>query len=131
MSWCQIKRACGHTEGLKIDGPSRHHEYLINRLEAGLCEACRKEAGAERRAYLASDEAANRARELSEETGYVKLEGTVKQVAWAAEIRNNLLVTMRPEDRETLGTLTSASWWIEHRNGFSLSMIAKNMRAGK
>jgi hypothetical protein len=113
MAKYTITYKCGHTVEKQLFGKEVDRQRWIKWAESGDCPDCaRAEANA----------------------GLIPLVGSEKQVNWAADIRPALIQTVnewavkaRPKfaaDLETkltqaldhLPTITSAAWWIEHRN---------------
>jgi hypothetical protein len=83
-------------------GPHAGREYRLSAMERQDCPDCRK---------TAADAAAQAA-------GIPALEGSPKQIAWAAEIRERAL-RLLPEDKaEALRPEKSARWWIDNGSRF-------------
>jgi len=73
--WYTVNYACGHTKDIQLTGPTRERERKIRWLETCDCEECQEKA---RKAAIEKE---------TGERGLPELEGTEKQVAWAASIR--------------------------------------------
>ncbi|WP_347246159.1 hypothetical protein [Thermogutta sp.] len=113
----EVKRACGHVEKVELFGPHKDREWRLKKEAEKKCLQCRANTAV---------------------PGLPMLEGTPKQVAWANDIRSNILRQVEslrseidrlfPDHPETekvtraiegfvaeLVTKTSASWWIDNR----------------
>lgn len=116
MAWWEIEHTCGHVERVQLYGPHANRERKAARMEAEPCLDCRVEAA-------------------NGDPRFAPLEGTDKQVAWAADIRGYALHQFEIDARyaplaadekrlEELRRLieqaasrrTDASWWIDHRS---------------
>lgn len=121
----EVKMSCGHTETIQLFGKCADRERKIEWLERyGLCEECKKEQVAKEI-------------KKAEEAGLPELEGSEKQIAWAAKIRNGFM----PKAKEALErnskvpfakdwydwfvSQTKASYWIDIRDD-TIREIVKN-----
>lgn len=121
----EVKMSCGHTETIQLFGKCADRERKIEWLErCGLCEECKKEQVAKEI-------------KKAEEAGLPELEGSEKQIAWAAKIRNGFM----PKAKEALERnskapfakewydwfvgQTRASYWIDIRDD-TIREIVKN-----
>ena len=121
----EVKMSCGHTETIQLFGKCADRERKIEWLERyGLCEECKKEQAAKEI-------------KKAEEAGLPELEGSEKQIAWAAKIRNGFM----PKAKEALErnskapfakewydwffSQTKASYWIDIRDD-TIREIVKN-----
>lgn len=112
----EVKMSCGHTETIQLFGKCADRERKIEWLERyGFCEECKKEQAAKEI-------------KKAEEAGLPELEGSEKQIAWAAKIRNGFM----PKAKEALErnskspfakewydwfvSQTKASYWIDIRD---------------
>lgn len=75
MAWTTITYTCGHEDEIQLYGPGRERERKQAAMEAHECPECR----------------ARHATERDEAEGYAALTGSPKQVAWASDIRRNLV----------------------------------------
>lgn len=96
----EVKMSCGHTETIQLFGKCADRERKIEWLERyGLCEECKKEQAAKEI-------------KKAEEAGLPELEGSEKQIAWAAKIRNGFM----PKAKEALERNSKAPFakeWYE------------------
>lgn len=121
----EVKMSCGHTETIQLFGKCADRERKIEWLERYvLCEECKKEQAAKEI-------------KKAEEAGLPELEGSEKQIAWAAKIRNGFM----PKAKEALErnskapfakewhdwffSQTKASYWIDIRDD-TIREIVKN-----
>jgi len=134
-----ITHTCGHTVTHDI-GINR--AKLIRHLAGRPCRD-RRDAEIDARNSQSLHEAKEletrieAVRETSEKVGLPPLVGSLKQIAWAEEIRANTFRHARktmPEDMPTdakqdavqqLSKMVSAKWWIENRG--SASLYVKNV----
>lgn len=134
MALYGIDYKCGHDAEVQIYGTNAHGERdrKVAWYESQDCPACR----------------ARKAR--GGEDGMAALEGSDKQVAWAGDIRDKVMASMRQArsdwaakgagDKELdradsiIGWLcgqTSASWWIDHDTAGLASRACQVALAGK
>ena len=117
MSKYEITHSCGCTETVEVFGTNVHGERdrKLAKLSSQPCAACRAKAA-------------------NSIEGMAALEGSDKQVAWAADIRKDMLdmidreVAKMPAEQQAqaqeiggkakanLASLASAKWFIEHRS---------------
>ena len=116
---------CGHSERATLYGG--HYDDQIARLRQRLCPACYR---AER---LAQDEA------LLTDMPLPALTGTDKQVAWARQIRAEVLLvliayadnpryvpehdTILAATRRLADAQTTARWWIDHMSDLPRDLV--------
>lgn len=88
MAKYEIKHTCGHTETVNICGTNVHGErdHKIACLESKPCREC----------------AAKAAAEDAVKAGLPKLSGSEKQVAWALDIRNEMIATLEDEGKQVI-----------------------------
>jgi len=99
MAWQYPQHACGHAgERYQAYGPNDNRRRQLAALESHDCPSCRRA----------------KADAQAQESGLPTLQGSDKQVAWAAQIRERAL-RMRPEMAAKLSPETSAKWWIDSR----------------
>lgn len=127
-----VKFACGHEQNVQLYGTHEERErkiwYFENRCE---CDACKAAA----RAAAAAEASAKAA-----ENGLPTLEGSPKQVAWAEQIRQEIIakaekridevrtasasssdpryaeaLSLADKILQDLKNNTSAKWYIDHR----------------
>ena len=102
----EVKMSCGHTETIQLFGKCADRERKIEWLERyGLCEECKKEQAAKEI-------------KKAEEAGLPELEGSEKQIAWAAKIRNGFL----PKAKEAL----ERAKHLSPKNG-TIGLLARQM----
>lgn len=75
MAKYEITHSCGHTETVQLYGPTKDREYRIARMEKQPCAECRAEE----------------AKAFDEAHGLAELKGSPKQIAWASDIRAEML----------------------------------------
>ena len=140
MAKFHVEHSCGHTESHDITGPTDRRPARAASLATGLCRDCWiAQSRAENAAALAAAEAA----------GLPDLEGTPKQSAWAARIRQEKLDALDGEVtnlaremgvtgdtspfaamcRACLLAETSASWWIDQRSSSVHTLTVYALRA--
>lgn len=104
MAWMYPLHSCGHRgERYQAYGPSSYREQQLEAIESHPCPECR----------VAAAEAA------AKESGLPMLEGSPKQIAWAAEIRERALRLLPEADANRVRGEKSAKWWIDHRGPLS------------
>lgn len=87
---CYVTHKCGHEELVELFGKGSERQRKIDRMESEECPECRAEHAVER----------DRAMGLSE------LQGSPKQVAWASDIRQEMLDRVASEVRERVQSYT-------------------------
>lgn len=98
MAWQTPRHICGHDgERYQAYGKSWQREKKLKQIESYPCPACRK-AEADKQAT---------------EIGLPLLQGSPKQVAWAADIREKALMYHARE--HVIFQCADASWWIDNR----------------
>lgn len=148
MAKYTLNFSCGHEETIQLFGPNKERSRKIEWFESnGSCSTCyraAKEAEYQKKAEEQKKQNALAAQEATA-SGWVKLTGSDKQIAWGDSIRVNLLKqveqrmnTGKADDepkrqaiRKAYQTLfveayTSASWWIDHRS-WGASDIGKTL----
>lgn len=134
MAWWTINHSCGHTQEVQLYGPGRDREKRAEWMERGVCPDCYR---AEKEKERKQDN--ERAASVAGEIGFVGLEGSDKQVAWATTIRQkmyeNLCKRYNPVPGygytlavEAINLETSAKWWIDNRNVDAVKLM--NIIAG-
>lgn len=146
MAWFDITYSCGHTGREQIYGTNSHGERdrKAEWLGSRPCEACRKRMREER--FAAHAEQAAEAAESNKANGCPDLCGSVKQVAWAEEIRAKAIAEVDRaaaeavlEDpkhdsarsrrlREIIRRNDSAAWWIDNRNNNFVSLAVEDLK---
>lgn len=126
MAWWDLTMACGHDERHQIYGRNDDRPAKAERITHRNCERCRSAAAWERSKLLDTDEAAQAAVESATSHGWAELQGSRKQVAWASQIREQLMTLPMPETtREKLVKVVSAPWWIDKRHERSSSALLR------
>ena len=69
---------CGHVQTVNLTGKWSYREYKLEQYENDLCSSCK----AKKR-----EEEFEKQEKISEELGYIKLQGSPKQIQWAESIR--------------------------------------------
>lgn len=69
---------CGHVQTVNLTGKWSYREYKLEQYENDLCSSCK----AKKR-----EEEFKKQEKISEELGYIKLQGSPKQIQWAESIR--------------------------------------------
>lgn len=137
MSIYKITHSCGHTVEHQIYGTNVHgeREKKAAWLESRLCYDCYKKAQED-------------AVPAVPDVGYVALEGTEKQIAWAEDIRakvapliaggqekanaashrNPAVAVAMNAVLQELREQPSAKWWIEHRDIIDFSWMSKQAK---
>lgn len=129
MAKYQITHSCGHQSELQLYGKNDSREWAIERAERGLCTECWKLQKEKER-----EEAGIQAQAIAAERGWVRLEGSEKQVLWAETIRLSVLVDLNPlveqcqlraVSETMIASLTAtadwaegikdAKWWIDNK----------------
>ncbi|GIV50567.1 MAG: hypothetical protein KatS3mg038_1088 [Candidatus Kapaibacterium sp.] len=125
----QVTRSCGHQEWVRSKAPLYQRDNVIARESRKMCAEC----------YTA--QRAAQAQQVAQELSLPQLTGSDKQIAWASDIRQQMLVATadlraqaekaveHPErdpqgtapvvlavHNEIINTRTEASWWIDNRN---------------
>jgi len=144
MAKYDVTYSCGHSERVKLFGPTRDRERKIEWMESRLCYDCFR-AKLERDRLAASAAAAQQA----EENGLPPLIGSEKQVAWAETIRLRRLSELDDSVQKALvdasddphrealldmidriHRIGSAKWWIDHReDAFHIITITQDLWA--
>jgi lipopolysaccharide export LptBFGC system permease protein LptF len=113
MAWHDGTYSCGHQGRTQIYGKVSDRQYHADRHFDGICPDCLEES---RKA------AAKEALQNAEACGLPTLTGSEKQVAWAAQIRQEILAGKKTDGTQvTAGDYsialknTEAKWWIENR----------------
>ena len=136
MSKYTIIHACGHEEVHNIVGTNVHGERdkKAEWLSTRLCYECYKKA--QKEAVPVPD------------VGYVALEGSEKQIAWAEDIRakvaplivdgqekanaashrNPAVAAAMNAVLQELREQSSAKWWIDHRDTIDLAWMTKQAK---
>lgn len=95
----EVEMSCGHTETIQLFGKCADRERKIEWLERyGLCEECKKEKAAEEM-------------KKAEEAGLPELEGSEKQIAWAAKIRNGFMPKAKEALEKSHGHPRAKAWY--------------------
>lgn len=134
MSIYKITHSCGHTVEHQIYGTNVHgeREKKAAWLESRLCYECYKKAQ----------------KEAVPDVGYVALEGSEKQIAWAEDVRakvaplivdgqekanaashrNPAVAAAMNAVLQELREQSSAKWWIDHRDTIDLAWMTKQAK---
>lgn len=121
----QITHSCGHraTHDLYAACAADYDRQDI-RLERQKCAACR-------RAVTHARGVADAARIVA--LGVADLEGSPKQIAWAATIRATRLARLQRAGTvgvEQLACVSDAKWWIDTRNTNDVALLARPQFTG-
>lgn len=120
MSQYYIRYLCGHEDKVQICGPMKTRETKIASLRRRLCYDCyQKQLKSERQEKEVQQKKEN------EEIGFIKLNGTKKQVIWANDIRLETyknIVKDNPNRIDVFSYLVDAinefreaKWWLDNR----------------
>ncbi|GIV51810.1 MAG: hypothetical protein KatS3mg038_3729 [Candidatus Kapaibacterium sp.] len=132
----QITRSCGHQEWVRSKAPLYLRASVVARESQKLCPEC----------YAAQRVA--QAQQVVQSQSLPQLTGSDKQIAWASDIRQQMLVATadlraqaekaveHPErdpqgtapvvlavHNEIINTRTEASWWIDNRNANWVQLV--------
>jgi hypothetical protein len=140
MAQYTVTHACGHQQSHNITGPDTAYrsgvtrrEWIAQQRAAQPCRDCRSGA-------LLTESTGPTAR--AEAAGLPELTGSEKQIAWAQTIRMAELDALpgrlaRFDDDVAAGFTgllwsvarrqTSASWWIDHRNGLGFRGLINDL----
>ena len=121
MAHYDVDYSCGHTQVVELFGKTSQRYEKIEYMERGVCPDCYREKKQEER-----EQENERAGKLAKSLGFSELEGSVKQVAWAATIRQkmyeNTCISETPHPTcgyslvaEAISLEVSAKWWIDNR----------------
>lgn len=124
-----VARSCGHAQSQDVSGKKPFEVESLTKFLAGKpCKACDPKVAARRDKFIADARARElaAARELEGQLGFEALTGPPKMVGWATTVRIDMVqrawahleidetaFSQRIGDRA--GQVTSASWWIDHR----------------
>lgn len=122
MSLYDIKRRCGHTDEINIQGTNvrGQREWRAAKLAEDDCFACVR-AAKQRRYDILNAQAA----EVAAAEGWPALTGSDKQTAWARDIRGMMIAELAAQITDerklkiyiTAALLsTDARWWIDRRD---------------
>ena len=90
MAWNTLVYSCGHTEEVQLYGKHTGREATAEAASHRLCAACRAE----------------QAKKEAIENGLPVLEGSEKQIGWAAQIREKILENANVAKSRADGLLT-------------------------
>ena len=122
MAHYNVDHSCGHTVEVELFGKTSARYEKIEYMERGVCPACYREIKQKER-----EQENERSAMLSESLGFSELEGSEKQIAWAATIRQKTyenVCKLEPEHPtygytlvvKVLSLELSAKWWIDNRS---------------
>ncbi len=139
----QVTRNCGHQEWVRSNAPLRERDTVTARESRKLCAECY----AAQRQQEATQRAAQ-AQQAAQAQSLPQLTGSDKQVAWASDIRQQMLdatadlrrqaqeAVAHPERDphgtapvvlavldEIVSTRTEARWWIDNRNADWVQLV--------
>lgn len=141
MAKYQVQATCGHSYEVQLQGAYRERERRLERLAEEACPECREAANTAQ-----TTQRAQQASEQAQADGLPELQGTDKQIAWAADIRATILeqaadlearnaaaiaagtapiemTTQVATYLASLRTQAQASWWIDRRSETALSLL--------
>lgn len=132
----QVTRSCGHQEWVRSNAPLRERDAVIARESRKLCAEC----------YAA--QRATQAQQAAQAQSLPQLTGSDKQIAWASDIRQQMLTATADLRRqaqeavehperdphgtapvvlavldEIVSTHTEARWWIDNRNADWVQLV--------
>lgn len=110
MARTTLTLTCGHTQDFNIYGTPEEQARKAEWLQSRPCLACAKAQAAERTAHLP------------------ELKGSVKQVAWANEIRSQAMDWLASLDEDQdfadfVWSHRSAGWWIDYRRDYRRELV--------
>ncbi len=87
----QVTRSCGHQEWVRSNAPLHQRDSVIARESRKMCAECY----AAQRQQEATERAAQ-AQQAAQAQSLPQLTGSDKQIAWASDIRQQMLVSDQP-----------------------------------
>ena len=133
MAKYQITHSCGHTQEHVLYGKHSGYNGRDNKIEwlgTTLCKECWKKEQDNKKEKV-NQEAA----EKVNENGFIELQGSEKQIAWANTIRQEKWDEIqkrwgdKPHDNKPIlnvfNVVINASEWIENRNENAVSWLSK------
>lgn len=146
MAKYDITYQCGHAGRVNIDGPQKDRTFKINREATKICPPCYAKSQEEKR-----EKAVAEAKMANTRAQLAQLIGSEKQIAWAEQIRANMLeglrkfktnlaaarATMPPDRVEAMeNALTAiaqenhASWWIDRSRKTIIQIVREEVEKG-